>query len=88
MDLSVSAIKDVEAVRAKMRNETKYDWSDVPSDVLFIATTHNKKVIGFCGTPRLCNSCWDTNYEYYYLNNQPFKGDWKDSLEERPYESE
>lgn len=66
--------------------KTKYDWSGVPDDVETIATDSKGVVKGFLSnSPMQTNQGWTSNYDYYYLTKQePYKGNWQDSLEERP----
>ena len=67
----------------------KYDWSNVPKEVKWIATdmdgwwsTHEKE-------PKIipCTNNWIDETETGYVAtfpSSPFKGTWQDSLEERP----
>ena len=75
--------------------KTKYDWSKVPSDVMYLATNQNGKVSGFVRnvkTPVEIQGLWyGSDYytgepKYYNLNIGSFE-DWQDSLEERPNEN-
>jgi len=74
---------------------SKYDWSNVPKEVNWIATDADGIVSGFSekpfvlnGTLWLCNcdhpDSWICNIEpfNYHVNND--FPNWKDSLEERP----
>ena len=69
---------------------SKYDWSNVPVDVESIATNSDGEVRGFeSDSPTLCSNKFrgefTSNYGYYNLINQkPYKGDWRESLEKRP----
>ncbi|MBQ0114074.1 MAG: hypothetical protein KBT03_13170 [Bacteroidales bacterium] len=72
--------------------KTKYDWSDVPKEVNWIATCENGFAFGHRGKPRaghLRTGFWygggDTSFVLFPREN-PFKGNWRDSLEERPHE--
>ena len=71
--------------------KTKYDWSNVPSEVLWIATEKDGSAFGHKSKP----VCFDLNfrcgwvsakYDYFYIreSDNTFKGNWQDSLEERP----
>ena len=67
--------------------KTKYDWSNVPKNVNWIATDstgykshHEEKPKPISGDWFDCSArgCFD------YFDSSEFKGYWKDSLEERP----
>ena len=71
---------------------SKYDWTNVPNDVKYLATNQNGKVSGFVSdtkTPIEIQGLWyGSDYysgepRYYNLNITSFD-DWRDSLEERP----
>lgn len=69
--------------------KTKYDWSNVPKEVKWIATDSNKNVFGYYEKPVFKEfGCFMHSGEYFYYPHtnwmMPFKGDWQDSLEERP----
>ena len=61
----------------------KYDWSKVPFEIVAIATTQSGEVKGF-SKPILIGNSWCTSYSMTGI--EPFKGNWQDSLEERPSE--
>lgn len=69
---------------------SKYDWSGVPNDVQWIATDKDGVSNGFCDEPSPDGSglwCVDENFTVIDLPQgfvDIFKGDWRDSLEERP----
>lgn len=72
--------------------KTKYDWSNVPKEVNWIATDgYSGWVWGYeYEKPFIDVDMWNSkidsdhiDVEKYYKVS-PFKGDWKDSLEERP----
>lgn len=66
--------------------KTKYDWSEVPKQVNWIARDDDGWVCYFSKKPRLIRGQWLDNTEQGYLNTYStnnFKG-WQDSLEERP----
>lgn len=70
---------------------TKYDWSNVPSEVKWIATDSDMFQVWFIGKPIKIHTHWfDENQMHYRVAKAPskneFKGDWKDSLEERSNE--
>ena len=60
---------------------SKYDWSNVPDYIDVIATREDGTVTGFC-FPVARGSTWCSSYTISGM--PPFKGDWRDSLEERP----
>lgn len=68
---------------------SKYDWSNVPMDVNWIATDSSGSVFGYDVKPEYKE--WGkfihrTDFLYFPHKKwiEPFKGDWRDSLEERP----
>ena len=68
---------------------SKYDWMNVPSWVNWIATDSSGSVFGYDVEPEYKE--WGkfihcTDFLYFPHKNwiEPFKGDWRDSLEERP----
>lgn len=75
---------------------SKYDWSNVPKEVRWIATDEDYMVCGFSERPiKIKNSLynfWAGSEDDAGLNVvggvsyfvKPFKGNWQDSLEERP----
>lgn len=66
----------------------KYDWSNVPKEVKWIATDEDSIVWGFDTKPNKVYSngfsCGDDGKSFMLLGLNPFQGNWKDSLEERP----
>lgn len=65
---------------------TKYDWSSVPKEVKWIATDNNGFKSGFTDKP-FCESdygFWDNGLPSLAMHDSEFKGNWQDSLEERP----
>lgn len=70
--------------------KTKYDWSNVPDDVKWIATEQNGYAHGWSGKPSILfgdhwnsSECIVTMF-YIRASENPFRGKWQDSLEERP----
>ena len=68
---------------------SKYDWTSVPNDVNWIATDSSGSVFGYDVEPEYKE--WGkfmhcTDFLYFPHKNwiEPFNGDWRDSLEERP----
>lgn len=68
---------------------SKYDWSNVPDEVEWIATDSNGLVFGYDVEP--IQKEWGkfihhSDFIYFPHKNwiKPFKGDWRDSLEKRP----
>ncbi|EIG0125835.1 hypothetical protein J921_3801 [Acinetobacter baumannii 25493_8] len=70
--------------------ETKYDWSDAPEEVQFIAQDSNGDIFGFDVPPvPMTYGKWLPANEYlHFFGNKPRKtiSDWGLSLEQRPVE--
>ena len=74
--------------------KTKYNWSVIPEHVQFIATDEDGMACGWLVKPQVMGDAWrhqshlsaffNINARDNYLNH--FRGDWKDSLEQRPGE--
>ena len=71
--------------------KTKYDWSNVPKEVKWIATDGDGVAHGFTNAPKpYTTGLWAVDEEYTnYINVAEdlynlFYEDWQDSLEERP----
>ena len=69
----------------------KYDWTNVPKDENWIATDEDGNAFGWVTEPYIEDGEpeWNTCESYignHFISaeNNPFKGDWRDSLEERP----
>ena len=69
--------------------KTKYNWSEVPSWVKFIATDSTGNVYGYEGEfkPYIILDSMFVGGNYVNLNMTISFDDWKDSLEERPNEN-
>lgn len=72
--------------------KAKYDWSNVPKEVNWIATDrYAGSAFGYTSKPEICSvmEIWKERNvsDYINLGVDVFKGYWKDSLEERPSES-
>lgn len=71
---------------------TKYDWSSVPAEVNWIATDGYSGIPwGYENKPRRIDECFvEMNRDEWPVSVHqivtPYKGDWKDSLEQRPVE--
>lgn len=67
---------------------SKYDWSNVPKEVNWIATDSDGWMSMHVLKPEpILNINWIDSSANGYLETtegSPFYGDWKDSLEERP----
>ena len=61
--------------------KTKYDWSGVPLEIIALTTSKNGVVRGY-SKPIMTGNQWSVSYIIDGM--QPFKGDWRESLEERP----
>jgi hypothetical protein len=67
--------------------KTKYDWSNVPEGVKWIATDHSTGVAqGHKKKPTCSFDNWLSSSIKYWLHMDGYQGNWQDSLEERPYE--
>lgn len=64
----------------------KYDWSNVPKEVKWIATDFYGGILGFEEKPKIFKYAgWGHLGETpFHVIKQTFKGNWQDSLEERP----
>lgn len=60
----------------------KYDWSNVPSHIMWIAKDADGYAFGYMNKPYNGGWCWYAQNPEYI--KQTFKGNWQDSLEERP----
>ena len=69
--------------------KTKYDWSNVPTWVKFIATDSNGIAYGYEGRvkPYIILDGMFVGGNYVSLNTVVSFDDWRDSLEERPNEN-
>ncbi|QGH74062.1 hypothetical protein [Acinetobacter phage A2.1] len=71
---------------------SKYDWSKVSEEANYVATDKDMVQVEFTEKPIIClnSGMWidgTINGYHDYTHNDKlsdFKGDWKDSLEERP----
>ena len=66
---------------------SKYDWTDVPKEVEWIATDADGALCGYSVKPQRFSLGWNTHRNGNFVAHSfipPFKGDWRDSLEERP----
>ena len=70
---------------------SEYNWSNVPDEVVSIATDSDGRVLGYdVKEPNLASnkdgSIGSYTGSYYWLltDQKPYYGNWKDSLEERP----
>ena len=69
--------------------KTKFDWDKVPEEVISIATEQSGVAHGWLGIPEIMDGEWNSNRcgvaGFWILEkSNPYKGDWKDSLEVRP----
>lgn len=69
---------------------SKYDWSKVPKNIMWIATDSDRFQVWFESKPERKALWWNIsdvrNDAYRCISPEfnQFKGDWKDSLEGRP----
>jgi hypothetical protein len=72
--------------------KTKYDWSNVPDEVKWIATDSNMRTAGgYTRKPKMLTDFWcladstlTQGTSYIVVPCEPYQGNWQDSLEERP----
>lgn len=72
----------------------KYNWSLIPEHVKYMATDEDGMACGWLAEPQIMGNAWrhqshlsaffNINSRNNYLNH--YRGDWKDSLEQRPHE--
>lgn len=67
----------------------KYDWSVIPAHVNFMATDEDGMACGWLVEPHIVGNAWRNQSHlsaFFNLTKRqnPFRGDWKDSLEKRP----
>jgi len=67
---------------------SKYDWSNVPSNIMWISTDANGYAWYWTKRPEIDGDEWIAVKSYVgdfiSVDNNPYIGNWKDSLEERP----
>lgn len=71
--------------------KTLYDWSKIPEHVKAMATDEDGMACGWLVPPHIVGNAWRNQSHlsaHFYLTNcqNPFRGDWKQSLELRPQE--
>ncbi|EOR08642.1 hypothetical protein F896_01168 [Acinetobacter genomosp. 15BJ] len=74
--------------------KSKYNWSIIPEHVQFMATDEDGMACGWLVKPQIMGDAWrhqshlsaffNIDRRSNYLNH--YRGDWKDSLEQRPEE--
>lgn len=73
-----------------MKMKTKYDWSNIPKEVKWIATDKNGEAWFWETKPEIYCNGWLTGepnaIDFIDKSDNPYKGNWRDSLEERPNE--
>ena len=62
---------------------SKYDWSNIPPEVNWIATDSDGDVFGYLEKPEIGVYMWFGS-KSELLDLKPFPTHWKESLEERP----
>lgn len=69
---------------------SKYDWSNIPKEVKWIATDANGYAWHWYTKPEIEGDEWNTVESlvgnFIDKEDNPYKGNWQDSLEERPNE--
>lgn len=68
---------------------SKYDWTDVPKEVNWIATDSNGVVFGYSSMPEekeFGKFMHTSDFLYFPYNGwmPAYQGSWRESLEERP----
>ena len=73
---------------------TIYNWAEIPAEVKWVATDSNQWAFGYTEEPKQMESGrWDAELwipvekgGIYFVDKKdnPFKGDWRESLEQRP----
>lgn len=65
---------------------SKYDWSNIPDGARYIFTDQDGDVFESDFEPLLVDTGWrGTGFSSWWFSKcDPFKGDWRESLEERP----
>lgn len=69
--------------------ETKYDWSGVSEHITHIATDSDGWAFGYKSEPEISGNEFDGEVVFGFAiqpRNNTFKGNWRDSLEQRPVE--
>lgn len=72
---------------------TKYDWSNVPKEVKWIATDVDGITSGWKEKPKYKQiyGTWDrsdwSKANLGFIKVLAFRGNWQDSLEERPHDN-
>lgn len=69
--------------------QNKYDWALIPEHVKFMATDEDGMACGWLVEPHIVGIAWRNQSHlsaHFYLTicRNPYRGDWKDSLEKRP----
>lgn len=64
---------------------TKYDWSNVPLEVKWIATDESGLKYSYKRKPKISSAqrVW-CGVSFNLIGKSEFNGNWQDSLEERP----
>ena len=68
---------------------TKYDWSNVPKDINWIATDSDGMKCHYKNEPKQCLRSWHFDDEEDLGDcffDSTYANDWKNSLEKRPVE--
>lgn len=81
----------IEAERALrgVKKQNKYDWALIPSHVKFMATDEDGMACGWLVEPHIVGNAWRNQSHlsaFFNLTKRqnPFRGDWRESLERRP----
>ncbi|TLT57150.1 hypothetical protein FD906_02170 [Acinetobacter baumannii] len=85
----IRTFKELEKELKSAINQNKYDWEVIPANVKFMATDEDGMACGWLVEPHIVGNAWRNQSHlsaHFYLTRcrNPFRGDWKDSLEKRP----
>ncbi|WHP05774.1 MULTISPECIES: hypothetical protein [Acinetobacter] len=77
-----------------VKSVSKYNWSLIPEHVQFMATDEDGIACGWLVEPKILGDAWRHQAHfsaYFYINRRNnylnhFRGDWRESLEQRPKE--
>ncbi|HHP0322566.1 MULTISPECIES: hypothetical protein [Acinetobacter calcoaceticus/baumannii complex] len=82
-------VREIEQLLKGAGTQNKYDWALIPEHVNFMATDEDGMACGWLVEPHIVGNAWRNQSHlsaFFTLTKRqnPFRGDWKDSLEKRP----
>ncbi|KNY37029.1 hypothetical protein RP89_19645 [Acinetobacter baumannii] len=82
-------VREIEQLLKGAGTQNKYDWALIPEHVNFMATDEDGMAYGWLVEPHIVGNAWRNQSHlsaFFTLTRRqnPFRGDWKDSLEKRP----